>query len=545
MNTQQLEIVNDTTNPVIVVLAGPGSGKTATLVARVVECAKRSDASRFAIITFTVAAAKELAERIDKAQPGLAVGYVGTLHGWATRQIKAHGKLIGLSESFSLIDEEQAEDMLEMIKLQHGYKGTKKAVQEAIAASVWVNCTITTHAERVAADFHQQLRSSGTYTFDSLLIYCAMLFESPIAPNAPIHLFVDEYQDSSSMDDRIYQALRKYTTNMFFVADPDQSIYGFRGGDVNNILRLAHSFGVKTYDLSSNYRSGRKICQAATALIHHNTARPDRQTIAANDFDGKIDVLTAPNSISSLQQIALDICDQKPESCAVLFRYNAHVDEAVKYFQSQNIPLARRADLAVPADWRKAKALLAVLANPYNEVTMKYYLKVACPEAAAKMASDAATRYLSINDYFFKFPTEAQSWRETFYKQEVSQESIEKIMAVWNELPTHTIPDLIYALAAEPARRTQGQGLVITTMHGAKGLEFDTVYIAGAEQALTPGSKAGAALEEERRLFYVAVTRAKRRLVLCHAAYRANAFGSKRAVEQQPSQFIAEMNLNR
>lgn len=548
MNTQQTEIINDTTNPVIVVLASPGSGKTATLVARVVECAKRSDPRQFAVITFTQAAAKELCERVEKARPGLRLGYVGTLHGWAMRMVKLGGKLLGLPESFSLIDQEQQEDILETIKMQHGYKGTKKTVEETIAESVWLNSTVETHAQRVAADFHQQLRQSGTFTFDSLLIYCAMLFEKEgQIPLPPTHLFVDEYQDSSAMDDQIYQALSKHTDNLFFVADPDQAIYSFRGGDVSNILRLAYSFGTKTYDLNLNYRSGICICDAATSLIRHNETRPDRQTISANNFEGEIDVLTAPNAISSLQQIALDICDSHVSTdvhkAAVLFRYNAHVDESVKYFESQNIPLARRADVAVPPDWRKAKALLAVLANPYNEVTMKYYLKIAWPTAASAIERQAANKMMPINDSHFHFPINATSFGEIFQRESILPESMAKVTAAWAELQEPTIPDLIYALAAEPARRTEGQGLVVMTMHGAKGLEFDCVYIGGAEQALTPGQKEGAALEEERRLFYVAVTRAKRRLVLCHAAYRANAFGSKRAVEQQPSQFIKEMGL--
>ena len=543
MNDQQLEIINDTTSPVIVVLAGPGSGKTATLVGRVVECAKRSDPRHFAVITFTNAAAKELCERVEKASPGLRLGYVGTLHGWAMRMVKAHGKLLGLPESFSLIDQEQQEDILETIKAQHGYKGTKKAVELAVADSIYMNCVVETHGQRIAADFHQQMRQSGTYTFDSLLIYCSLLLtkNTNCAPS-PSHLFVDEVQDSSKIDFEIYRAMQ--CERKFLIGDPRQAIYSFRGGDVNQIRSIAHRFDVKTYSLTRNYRSGRSICAAANRLIANNPGSGE-DIVAANDFDGEIDVLAAPNSISSLQQITLDICDQKTESCAVLFRYNAHVDEAVKYFQSQNIPLARRADISVPADWRKAKALLAVLANPYNEVTMKYYLKVAYPDEAAKIAADAAERYLSINEWKFAF-RETSDWdviHKALIRESIGGMSIVKINEAWRELSQPALPDLIYALAAEPARRTEGQGLVVTTMHGAKGLEFDTVYIAGAEQSLTPGQKAGAALEEERRLFYVAVTRAKRRLVLCHAAYRANAFGNKRAVEQQPSQFIAEMGL--
>lgn len=547
MNTAQLEIINDQTNSTIVVLAAPGAGKTATLVARVVECAKRSDPRQFAVITFTNAASKELCERVEKANPGLRLGYVGTLHGWAMKIVKAHGKLLGLPESFSLIDEEQQEDILETIKLQHGYKGTKKAIQEAVAKSVWLNATIETHAERVAADFHQQMRQSGTYTFDSLLVYCAMLLEKDghCAPS-PTYLFVDEVQDSSAMDFRIYTAMECFVK--FLIGDQRQAIYGFRGGDVNQIRSIAHRFDVKTYSLTQNYRSGRNICQAANRLITHNPGSGE-DIVAANDYDGEIDVMTSPNSISSLQQIALDICDNNAsekefDSTAVLFRYNAHVDEAVKYFESQNIPLARRAEVTVPPDWRQAKALLAVLANPYNEVTMNHYLKVAYgSEEAKKIAAEAAAKFMPVNDYRFHFKTDGSSWPDDFRTQGISMESMAKVTASRGDLIDPTIPELIHALSTEPARQTHGQGLVVTTMHGAKGLEFDCVYIGAAEQALMPGQKDGAALEEERRLFYVAITRAKRRLVLCHAAFRANAFGNKRAVEQQPSQFIKEMGI--
>ena len=535
-------------------MASPGSGKTATLVARVADCASRHDPQQFAVITFTNSAARELTERLAKASPGTQLGFVGTLHSYVMRLIQRHGKLIGLPPSFTLIDQEQRDDILEGIKKQHGYKGSKKDVVEAAGRSVWLGQEPKTDPERIAADYHQQMRASGTFDFDSLLAYGALLFEKPgHIPMPPTHLFVDEVQDSAAVDFRIYQAMP--SAFKFFIGDERQSIFKFRGGDVNQIRAMAARSDVKVYALGLNYRSGRVICDAANRLISHNgNFLPMAPAI---NLYSEILVRESPNSISSLQRIALDLDDNAawgPNakgdfSAAVLFRYNAHVDEAVKFFQSQNIPLARRDDLVQPPDWKKARALLAVLSNPYNETTVRYYLRVAYPTREMEIVNRAATAYQSINDTHFHFSEIIGEPLAQFAKltgmlrnEGISEQSVSKIVTAWEQLANPSMGDLIYALANDPQRRVHGAGLTVTTFHGAKGLEWDSVYIGAAEQAVTPGAKGEAALAEERRLFYVAITRAKRRLVLCHAAYRAGLFRT-RAEAQQISQFVKEMGL--
>jgi DNA helicase-2/ATP-dependent DNA helicase PcrA len=548
MNEEQLAVINDRTSPVILALAGPGSGKTTVLTHRILALAKESDSRGFVIITFTNAAARELKSRLHELDQQLVLGFVGTLHGYCAR-------LLSRSRSVTLIDEDQKLALLHQVAAEHqaikSKRPTDKALLEAAGASLYLGVSDRklTSAERVASDYHARMLASGTYDFDSLLLH-ALGCLGKGQPLCETHLFVDEFQDSAQVDDAIYRA--HPAAIKFFVGDQDQSIFAFRGGDHKNIMRLVADQNVTKYSLSLNYRSGSRICQAANNVIRRNQDRLPRETVSAikgsADDQALVDLHIAESSIQSLQHIALDYLDTKPDSCAVLFRYNAHVDEAVKYFESQNIKLARRVQVKMPEDWRKARTLLSVLSNPYNEVVMRHYIALSYPEKHVDITNRAAMAYRSINEDHFQFPdvsclsgaAQVDAVTSALRKEQVSRESVELLTTRWKELDAgSTISDLIILLNNERTEREQGQGMTVTTFHAAKGREWDTVYLGACEQATIPGGKKGLALEEERRLFYVAMTRARRSLVFCYAKARPLMFRSKCEL-QQPSQFLHE-----
>jgi superfamily I DNA/RNA helicase len=179
---------------------------------------------------------------------------------------------------------------------------------------------------------------------------------------------------------------------------------------------------------------------------------------------------------------------------------------------------------------------------------MRHYIALSYPEKHVDITNRAAMAYRSINEDHFQFPdvsclsgaAQVDAVTSALRKEQVSRESVELLTTRWKELDAgSTISDLIILLNNERTEREQGQGMTVTTFHAAKGREWDTVYLGACEQATIPGGKKGLALEEERRLFYVAMTRARRSLVFCYAKARPLMFRSKCEL-QQPSQFLHE-----
>ncbi|MGB8295899.1 MAG: ATP-dependent helicase, partial [Polyangia bacterium] len=288
----------------ILCVAGPGSGKTQTTVDRIKRLIETSTPpARIVALTFTNAAAKELEERLQSDWPCLPdgsaisdnaqmatyhLGYTGTLHGFAFRCLREHGALLGYGTHLTVISPESAQDLLEQKAKELGCRDTIKRLLEIKAAGLDTTKRMTV-AETTVASFLQELKQASIVDFDILLTEFARLVrEHPeCLAGRWDHLFVDEVQDSSTTDWQIYRGLP--IPSKFYGGDPDQSIYGFRGAAVAEMV--AHAQAAKVITLESNFRSLEPICRAAQALIEYNAGRIPKATISTRGIGPPVRLL--------------------------------------------------------------------------------------------------------------------------------------------------------------------------------------------------------------------------------------------------------------
>jgi DNA helicase-2/ATP-dependent DNA helicase PcrA len=280
LNPEQQRVV-ESDSRCRVVIAGPGSGKTRTLVEAIAKLIRDGTPSRaIAAVTFTNAAARELERRIQETffNNTLRLGYCGTLHGLLLRWIQATS-----DNRLSIADEQQTEAMLAESIARLRFTGTKEAVRELLMRGPqFAPGRSLTRTELVAADFWQTMQSAGLLDFDAILHRGLRLLRDGAAGREFTHLFVDETQDSGEMDALIYDAMP--TPLKTFFGDSDQSVYGFRGGRPEYLMRLARSEASATFYLRGNYRCGSAICAAANRLIENNTDRLDKWTVSATNL---------------------------------------------------------------------------------------------------------------------------------------------------------------------------------------------------------------------------------------------------------------------
>lgn len=533
-------------HPTILTVAGPGSGKTTTLVQRIAHVIDQgADPRAIVAITFTNAAAGELQKRLERD-----LGYCGTLHGYMLRLLKSHGSKAGLRSKVSVLDEEQTESLIDQCLKELNYKGSRQALDAAIASGpfkVWDKRSML--PEQVAAShFYRMLKQNGLMTFDALLWWgWSLITQHPGVLSGVSHLFVDEYQDSGRLDAMIYEAMRG--RNRFFVGDPDQAIYGFRGATIQNILELSTDAEVKTVCLEDNYRSGERICIAAQDLIEHNANRVRKRTRAASIEQGmgSIEVLQFDDTHSELVTVANKLRAFDFKDCAVLLRTNWLVQEFTKFLTGMGIPVACKKRECRPHDWKKAKFLLAVLNDPENNLAAYWFLEAV---HGTKKANEAKLKAMaggrSINEFGLKIPkgVPVSEVPAIMGKAGISTDSItlvEDALRLAGDEPT--LGEVILLLAeSENAKEEHGRGVVVTTIHGAKGREWESVFLPAFEEEVFIGRKENGQVEEERRLAYVAMTRAKIRLIISHCAKRKTQWGFK-PEPATPSRFIKEAGL--
>ncbi len=529
-------------SPLTLAIAGPGSGKTATLVSRIRRLVDSGQDPRgFVVITFTNAAANELRGRLSLGSAGDLLGYCGTLHGYLLSLITRRGGLIGFSGRPTVLSEEQAQSLLDQVCREQNYKGTKEALEAEIALGPTVSpkplLIGKSKARVVALDYSRRLQQGNLLTFDTIL-HNGLRLVRKIGHDLGTHLFVDEFQDSSLMDAAIYKALP--FPFKFYVGDPDQAIYGFRGGDVGNILGLAETTECKTVLLEQNFRSDFLICQAAQKLIEHNKARSQKKTVSVSARMGIVGCKGHRSPLDEASWIAARLSDLDPEQSAVLVRTNHLVRTLSAALESRGVMVAKRESKKRPQDWKICRALVALLNDPENDLLARWYLELSRGEETARAASiKAAASGISINSFYLRIPKiELEDLPEVLAKAGIGRESTGDLSKAIADLPPgSTIGDLVLFLAQEEQAGQQvGQGVTVTTMHSAKGREWDNVFMPAFEQETIPGT---ANIEEERRLAYVGMTRARHRLFLSWCEHREPAF-TRGFMPVTPSQFIKE-----
>jgi len=402
--------------------------------------------------------------------------------------------------------------------------------------------------EVVVAGFYGQLIADGMLTFDAILHMACKLAGKLHEENMCLgHVLVDEVQDCASIDFEIIERLN--FDSRTFVGDPDQSIYSFRGGSVAGINRLAADPSIERIDLEHNYRSIPEVCELAQHVIEHNLDRVNKATLSAIQCDplpGAIETFRATYPDDELREIARRIKEEQLQDWAVLCRTNALAQDAEAVLEACGVEVHKPERERLPEDWKKARAIVAFLANPHNDaLAMRFLVETAGSKAAQSAKKSASATFRTINEDtgLADDQNALESVSGYLARYGVSMEAIEEIERRIDDLPhLATIADLSLAVThnapaadAEPTR-----GGIVTTIHAAKGREFDAVFMPALEDHIFPGNRKDVNIEEERRLFFVGVTRARNRLVLSASRNRKRPFSWHGPEPSDESRFLIE-----
>ena len=615
LNPMQMEAVEHTEGPLLI-LAGAGSGKTRVLTHRIASLIRDKGVNPWNImaITFTNKAAGEMRERVDKI-----VGYgseriwVSTFHSSCVRILRRHAERLGYANNFAIYDTDDQKSLIKdiMKRLQMDPKLYRdRAIMAAISSAkdemiepdqYRIDAGIDWKLQKYAAvyaEYQAELKKNNAMDFDDLLVQTVKLFQQfpevlDYYQEQFRYIMVDEYQDTNTVQFRFVSLLAAKYRNLCVVGDDDQSIYKFRGANIENILSFEHVFpDAKVIKLEQNYRSTGNILNAANAVIRNNQGRKDKTLWTENEDGDMIQLRQFDSAYEEAEYVVGDIrrhvnkelCSYKDN--AVLYRTNAQSRMFEERFVRDSIPYKVIGGVNFYAR-REIKDLLAYLKtidNGRDDLAVRRIVNV--PKRGIGLTSInrvqeyASTRECSFYDALravdlipnigrgqaklesfvamiehFKNDTEDMSVlelleeviKETGYidalihecESEEATSRIENIdelrnkiaayeesCALQNEAPTlgGFLEDV--ALVADIDSLDESTDyVVLMTLHSAKGLEFPHVYLAGMEDGLFPSymtitADDPAELEEERRLCYVGITRAKKKLYLSAAKRR-------------------------
>ena len=567
---QEAIITQDKT---VLVVAGPGSGKTATTVARIKNLIDDGvDPQRIVAITFTNAAAKEMQHRLETyevdphtmkaleaATPSL--GHCGTLHSFALRMLKQHAGQFGYGDRLSIVSPESAQDLLLSKAQTIGCKLKLEDLLKLKAKGRPEKGTRMDLGQVAVASYYQDLQEAGIVDFDILLTEFARLLEDQafVGFLDYDYLFVDEVQDSGPVDWDIYLTLP--IANKFYVGDPDQAIYGFRGGDLNGMMWVAKKPSTTVIKLEENFRSHTEICTAAQNLIEHNADRIDKRTISAKGPGGGIGIHSpAFNEGAELADVAKSIIDWcqgmdllmrgDDLDVAVLCRTNAIAFAYQQGLEAAGLPVIKREKSTLPKDWPLLRSLVELMVNPNND-TLAYFYLTALYQSQGASAKDARQAAHSVRQAANQAGKSINRANLHFDGNQIEKAlgpiSKESRMLLGQIIRTVDLGNALeLALAVASYRdeikeeNKQVEGIHVLTIHGSKGREFDAVFLVGWEDEIIPGRNNGPAqVEEERRLAYVGITRARNFVMITNAQTRATPWGA--IAQHTPSRFIAEL----
>lgn len=539
LNKSQTEAVNSRSE-FILCIGVPGCGKSTTIVHRIARLAKEVNPATIYALTFTSNGARVLADRLASMQ--IKIGFVGTIHGLGLRLIQKHGHLIGYSKgkAVTIIQDEAREELLKTVKNRLGY--AKLSAKATLAEE--------THAAKaVMAEYRATLKRNSMLDYDTLLKQAARLLLLGLKLDVT-HLVVDETQDSGEDDWEIFDLL---PGDKFYCADPDQAVFAFRGGRPD--ILLSRVPGATVIPLERNYRSAPMICHAANLLINHNANRIPK-TINPDSSDPEtIDVMALEASRNEAITIAGILKHHRTagriefKEMAVLARTNAIVDEIRNTLREMNIPVAEPARRTLPPDWSLCITTLQLFLCPENDLLCEQYLRginyplVAMNRAKMKTLKDGHSLVFETIDTHPMFHTERPIC-DRLAMAEISPASVQIVNDRLKQLPAGSLlPDLLADLF-DPEKwddEPDQEGVTVSTIHKIKGAEADLVIVAAMEEGVLPSLSKSSDLSEERRLAFVAVTRARKVLIFTHCAKR---FSYGRMLDQKPSRFLSEMGLD-
>jgi DNA helicase-2/ATP-dependent DNA helicase PcrA len=621
LNATQREAVEALEGPVLV-LAGAGTGKTRVLTARLVHliATRRAGPGQILAVTFTNKAAREMRDRIS-AMLGTPVEgwWLGTFHALAARLLRRHAEEVGLKSNFTILD---TDDQIRLIKqlLQAENIDDKRWPARVILGVIerWKDRALTPDKLKpedggdvaggkivqLYAAYQERLKTLNAADFGDLMLHNITLFQNRPDVLAEYHrrfryLLVDEYQDTNVAQYLWLRLLAQASHNICCVGDDDQSIYGWRGAEVGNILRFETDFpGAKIIRLEQNYRSTSHILAAASGVIAHNQGRLGKtlwtdaeggekvRVAAAND--GEEEARFVGEEIEALQRKGFAL-----RQIAVLMRAGFQTREFEERFLTLGVPyrVVGGPRFYERLEIRDALAYFRVIAQPADDLAFERIINTpkrgigdstlqTLRQAARALAiplTEAAWRLTETDELKPRMRTVIRALMQDIARWRAEMERIPHTelarivldesgyTAMWQadkspEAPgrLENLKELVAAMAdfetlsgflehislvMETQDSSEGDMVTLMTLHSAKGLEFDIVFLPGWEEGLFPHQRAMdesgiAGLEEERRLAYVGLTRARQRASVSYAHSR-RVYGNWTSTI--PSRFIDEL----
>ena len=653
LNPQQRLAVETIRGPVLI-LAGAGTGKTRVITFRIAHMVNKGIAPGNILgVTFTNKAAREMQERVRKLLPQRVQGSkfkvqsedrptICTFHSLCVRILRQHIDKLGYKRNFVIYDETEQLAAVKKILSAISSKGEKADPAAVLAmlskfknggerAAVFADDNVRALAEHVAKRYESALHACNAVDFDDLILLTLRLFrQHPDALEACRrryqYVMVDEYQDTNAAQFELVHALTKEHRNFCVVGDDDQSIYGWRGAEVANLLDLEKHFPeVKVVKLEQNYRSTTTILNAANAIIKNNVRRRGKTLWSGNGTGTKILLQTYDNDESEAREVVAQIQFKRMahrvpwKDCAILFRTNQqsrpletalraagvryHLIGGQSFFDRREIKdfIAYLKTFLNPDDDINLLRIANVPARGLSDVTMERLLGASherkCSVFAAMKNPVVTTAFQSNTrksiEAFVEFierrrgqltgdawrvtsdanpnsalnpqPSTLAQWADSFIDEigyfrelerldkdpEVSEGRIRGLRDLIATLdqghgktPHDKLHDFLEDITLDSDREDEdenkGDAVTLITMHSCKGLEFPHVFIVGLEDGLLPHSrsKVEGTMDEERRLFYVAVTRAMQTLAISHCGGRKK-YGQ--VLPCHPSPFLKEL----
>jgi DNA helicase-2/ATP-dependent DNA helicase PcrA len=629
LNPAQRQAVEAIEGPVLI-LAGPGSGKTKVITHRVAYLIKVCGVSphRIMAVTFTNKAAREMVERLNRLIGERMVGSltIGTFHAICARILRRDGKAIGVDPKFVIYDDEDQLSLLKRVIQEVGLDPKQyapRAVASAISAAKSTMIAPAEYAKRTRSYFEEVvgrvyeryqelLTESNALDFDDLLMKTVQLFRSSPETLARyqsryLHILVDEFQDTNLVQYELIRQLGGERHNICVVGDPDQSIYSWRFADLRNILSFEKDYPeAKVVLLEQNYRSTQLILETASHVISANQQRKPKKLWTENEPGELTNIVETYTEQEEAQFVVSEIerlvegGKAKPGDCAVMYRTNAQSRALEEAFIRYGTPYKLVAGTRF-YERREVKDIIAylrVIQNPRDSVSLLRIINV--PQRAigqqsqSQLSAWAKSQGITIYEAL-ELIAGAKDSESPFSPRTVKVlagflELIEELIAGSKELDLVGLFDLVvkrtgyeeYLLAEKDGEerwenilelRTvaneyrhlkpaegltaflEGVALVsdvdsldetvdavtLVTLHQAKGLEFPVVFIVGVEEGILPHFKSltdPEQMEEERRLCYVGITRAKQRVYLVYA-FRRSLMGSQ--MVSTPSRFLGDI----
>ena len=628
LNDKQQEAVEYMAGPLLI-LAGAGSGKTRVLTYKIAYLLEKEIVKPWQIlaITFTNKAAKEMKERIEALVGQVSNDmWLGTFHSVCVRILKREIELLGYTRDFNIFDEIDKEKVIKevMKKLNIDEKvypvglikseisKAKEAMKDEVAYQK--DAMGDFRKEEIAKVYNmyqETLKKNNSIDFDDIIMLTVQLFlENPdrllYYQNKFNYILVDEYQDTNKSQFLLISMLSSATGNICVVGDESQSIYGFRGADISNILNFEQEFpNAKIVKLEENYRSTQNILNAANEVIKNNKSKIDKQLWTQNEEGDKIEYKTLNNEYEEVEYVVDeidDICRKEHENYsnfAVLFRTNAQARVLEEVFMKAGTPYKLIGGIKFYArkEIKDIISYLKLIQNTNDNIALKRIINE--PKrgigntALDKLDALSSEKGMSIFEFIqdsnnlvgfrsagniisfrdmindlikekdkikvselikktlkdsgYEDMLNSEGTKETEIRFDNLMEFIGVAIEFENENAENSLGDFLdsIALVSDVDNLDESTDAVtLITMHSAKGLEFDNVFLVGMEEGLFPSKRSieeDAQTEEERRLCYVAITRAKKHLFITNTKKRT-LYGS--TTYSIPSRFIDEIPEN-